>query len=205
MPPKKRQDSSLSPSELFYPLHIEDVSAKGKKFSIVADAKQCAAIAERLNLLSVENLSADVTVDTQNGGHVLYISGHFVVDIVQECVATLEPVNDHLEDDFEAWYADHDKAVSFARAKHKVKTMEEGDEIPVLEEQEDPEPLTDGQVDIGEVVIQFLSLSINPYPRKEGAESMGNDDTAEISQTSKQNASLRPNPFAALKNWRPKD
>lgn len=202
--------SQLSESELFYPFRADQIPAKGKNAHIKADAEQLKAIASRLDVKTVKFLEADVHMELQNGGHILYISGNLKSDIVQKCVVTGEPVETHVEDSFEAWYADHEKAVPFVRAKHQVQSILEGDEAQMLEERDDPEPLVDGQVDLGEVVIQFLSLGINPYPRKDGAEAEIVEFTEiseEKSHASQQGqaASLRPNPFAALKNWRPKD
>lgn len=202
--------NQLPESELFYPFRADQIPAKGKNAHIEADAAQLKAIAARLEVKAVKSLVADVHMELQNGGHILYISGNLKSDIVQECVVTADPVESHIEDSFEAWYADHEKAVPFIRAKHQVQSILEGDEAQMLEEKDDPEPLVDGQVDLGEVVIQFLSLSIDPYPRKEGAEAeIVNlaEVTEEKSQPSADSkaASLRPNPFAALKNWRPKD
>jgi hypothetical protein len=42
--------------------------------------------------------------------------------------------------------------------------------MPFLDESEDPEPVIDGKIDAGELVAQYLSLAIDPYPRLEGEE-----------------------------------
>lgn len=204
MPLKQPNQSSLPQSEWFVPFHVENVPSSGKNVKMVADADYLKAIAERLDVLEVKSLSAELRLTLQNGGHILNIAGHFKADIVQECVVTLKPVESVLEDDFEAWYADHDKAIPFNRAKHNQKAMEEGDEVQILEEKDDPEALIDGQVDLGEVVIQFLSLAVNPYPRAEGVADDAEPAPIEITKPVA-GATLRPNPFAALKNWRPQD
>lgn len=201
----KQPSEQLPSSEWFYPFSAENVPAAGKTVKIKAPPENLGPIAERLGVKEVLSVDADMRLSLQNGGHILYISGHFEADVVQECVTTLEPVTSHVADDFEAWYADHSKAVSFSRAKHQVKASEEGDEVQMLDEKDDPEPLVDGQVDLGEVVIQFLSLAINPYPRKEDVKNTVEDAPSESASDAPSPATLRPNPFAALKNWRPKD
>ncbi len=35
---------------------------------------------------------------------------------------------------------------------------------------EPPEPLVDGKIDLGAIATEFLLLGIDPYPRKAGAE-----------------------------------
>lgn len=196
-----KPSATLPATEWCYPFRAEHASTRGKSLHIEANAKQCAAIAARLDVLAVKSVAADLTLTLENGGHILYVSGTFKAELTQECVVTGEPLDEVVEDSFEAWYADHDKAIPFARAQHQVKAVEEGDEVQMLDEKDDPEPMIGGQVDLGETVVQFLSLAVNPYPRKDGSyENNGNGEVSVQSQ-----ATLRPNPFAALKNWRPKD
>ena len=40
----------------------------------------------------------------------------------------------------------------------------------LADEDEPPEPLVGGTVDLGAVAAEFLILGIDPYPRKDGAE-----------------------------------
>jgi Large ribosomal RNA subunit accumulation protein YceD len=202
MPLKQPDKTSLQPSEWFYPFHVENVPPAGRTVKMRAEPQHMQGIAKRLDVPSVNFVEAELHLSLQNAGHILYITGHIKAEIVQECVVTLKPLTSIVEDSFEAWYADHDKAVSFNRAKHQLKALEEADEVPILEEQDDPEPLIDSQVDLGEVVIQFLSLAVNPYPRDGSLEESEEPDVKVISEKS---SILRPNPFAALKNWRPKD
>ena len=199
----KQPSPKLSPSEWFYPFNADNVPATGKTVKIQAAPENLRAIADRIGVVKTTSVEATIHLQPQNGGHILYISGHFKADVVQECVTTLEPITSHIESDFEAWYADHDKALPFSRVKHQIKITEEGEEIQMLEEKDDPEPLIDGQVDLGEVVIQFLSLAIDPYPRKADAPIIENVTLAP--EESKATTTLRPNPFSALKNWRPQD
>lgn len=199
----KQPSPQLSPSEWFYPIDADSVPATGRTLHIQAAAENLDAIAERVGVINIKSVEASIHLQPQNGGHVLYISGHVKADIVQECITTLEPIDSHVEDDFEAWYADHDRALPFSRVKHQIKITEEGEEIQMLEEKDDPEPLINGQVDLGEVVIQFLSLAIDPYPRTTDMPSI--DHAILTPEDSKTTTALRPNPFSALKNWRPKD
>ena len=199
----KQPSPQLSPSEWFYPIDADSVPATGRTLHIQAAAENLDAIAERVGVINIKSVEASIHLQPQNGGHVLYISGHVKADIVQECITTLEPIDSHVEDDFEAWYADHDRALPFSRVKHQIKITEEGEEIQMLEEKDDPEPLINGQVDLGEVVIQFLSLAIDPYPRTTDMPSI--DHAILTPEDSKTTTALHPNPFSALKNWRPKD
>ena len=59
-----------------------------------------------------------------------------------------------------------------------------------------PEAIIDGYIDAGELVTQYLSLALNPYPHAEGVKYELGDDNEEA---------IKPkldNPFAALKEWK---
>jgi hypothetical protein len=200
MPIKQPNISELPQSELFYPVNAESIPANGRNVHLSASPEQMKKIAERLDVQGIKDLQADLKLETQNGGHILFISGNFKAKVTQESVVTMKLVDDEVADNIEAWFADHDKALPFIRVKHQVKSVEDGDEAQMLEEKDDPEPLTNGQVDLGEVVIQFLSLAINRFPRENN-----NYENIEADVKGPKEATLRPNPFAALKNWRPKD
>lgn len=185
-----------------YPVNVDSIPDMGRHVKMVATAEQCAAIAERLELLGVQKLEADLELNLQNGGHILYVQGALRADVTQSCVVSGQPIESHVEDNFEAWFANNDKVASFSRARHEAQLKSESEEVQMLEEKDDPEPLVDGQVDLGDLVIQYLSLAINPYPRHPSA---GDAPVAEADPKKAAAGNLRPNPFAALKNWRPKD
>ena len=65
---------------------------------------------------------------------------------------------------------------------------------PLLEEKEDPEPVVNGYIDLGEVVTQFLSLALDPYPHKEGVTHDLTDEDADIERKTRK----IENPFAKL-------
>lgn len=187
-------------SEWSHYVRADSVPEGGQWVKLAANGNECTSIAERLGVRSVDRLEAKIHLKPKNSGHTLEVEGHLSADVVQECVVTLVPIESHIEDDFEAWYADYDRAASFTKAQHEQKARLETEEQPIMEEKDDPEPMVGGAVNLAELVVQYLSLAINPYPKSEITKSGEN----EPEEASGQN-SLRPNPFAALKNWRPKD
>ena len=58
---------------------------------------------------------------------------------------------------------------------------------------EEPELIIEGQIDLGEIVVEDLALGLEPYPRKPGAsfESLQ-------SEAGGSDAEEKPNPFAVL-------
>ena len=113
-----------------------------------ATAEECVAIAKRLKLLSMSSFSADTYVLRELSGDVS-IFGYIAANFEQACVVTLEPVSDSIEESLMQRF-----------------TVREDDEEAAGE---DPvEPITDDEIEVGEVLVQNLSLSLNPYPRAAG-------------------------------------
>jgi uncharacterized metal-binding protein YceD (DUF177 family) len=174
------------------------------KITFAADERQCAQLARRYGILSVEGLSGTATLWREGDGMTIVVNGHFVADVTQACVTTLEPVPDHIEEDFEGWFLDESQAKSFKKAK-KLRTdldiedpfnSEEDEETMMPDEREDPEPVINGLLDVGELVAQYLSLALDPYPKSAKALEMGPiGDEADLK---------KPNPFAVLKDMKGK-
>ncbi|MAE50216.1 MAG: hypothetical protein CMH27_00225 [Micavibrio sp.] len=182
--------------------HIIEADKAGNEIetlTITPNAQQLKALAEHYDIDSIDNLSADLTLKRIRGGLVVHITGHFAADIQQQCVVSLEPIQTHIEEDFEAWYGDTDQAVSFTKAKQQKEMQKQHGEAPIVPEQDDPEPIIDGKLDLGDIVMQFVSLAIDPYPTKQGIE-LGEGEVPAVREP----APERKNPFAKLQEWKDK-
>jgi uncharacterized metal-binding protein YceD (DUF177 family) len=133
-----------------------------------------------------------------DGSPAYHVSGKFNALVVQECVVTLEPVETSLSEPVEGYFADKEKAVSFAAAKRAREGSKNQGEVEILEESDDPEPLHNGMIDLGELVVQHLSLALPPYPHKEGVTYEMGDERFALDEKSP----LKKNPFEALKDWK---
>jgi len=139
-------------------------------------------IAAYLDLVAVRGLTAECTFARWRGKGVR-VAGSLKADVTQSCVVTLEPVEAHVEAEFERRYLPED---ALAADQHQK-------EILVDAEGEDPAEPLPREIDLGEILIEELSLNLYPYPRKPGAEY--HDDEA---------AGARENPFAVLARLKPK-
>lgn len=161
------------------------------------------AIAKLLELVAVDSLTADITLQRVPGNKaVIHVQGMLKANVVQSCVISQAPVKAHIEDEFEGWYADTDSFVSINKARNerssKSKTHAADNEVQIVDEREDPEPIINGKIDLGDLVVQYLSLALPPYPRAHGV-TWDNSDDPEAAPPS---GSGRLNPFAALKDWK---
>lgn len=184
-------------AEWSFVVNIEDVGAEPKTYSFTASAQQRADMARRFAIPSIEKASASVTLQRAGGG-VIHAMGTVRADLTQSCVISLAPVSASVEDEFEGWYGDKNKAVSFARAKNDREAKKTNMESEILEESVDPEPIIGGKIDIGELATQYLSLALDPYPQAEGAA------RAFGVKTENETAGTRKSPFEALKDWKEK-
>lgn len=160
------------------------------------------AIAKRLGLEALDELTVKLVLQRNPGNMVIHIHGLLSATVSQKCVVTLEPMKEKIETEFEAWYADASQAVSFTRAKRERELEKDNIEKPVLDESEDPEPIVNGNIDLGELAVQHLSLNLNPYPRKQDAIFASGEKQILKTQG---NGDIYSNPFEALKNWREKE
>lgn len=178
-------------------VNVSDIDAGGVlRLHIEPDSAARARLVQRLGLLSLDDLEADVILTRDPGQMKVHVQGHLEARVRQNCVVTLEPVEDSIAEDFESWFADPEQAVTLAKARHDRLAKRGQRELPVLDERDDPEPIVNGRIDVGELVTQYLSLAINPFPHAKGVEfEVGDEETRPARE-------ILPNPFAALKNWK---
>lgn len=138
-------------SEFPRPVEISRLSAGETVFEIAATPPERAALARRFALIALDQLEARVTLISLAGG-LLRLAAELAADVQQECVVTLTPVANRVEDRFSLVYG--------ARS-------DEG-EVVLSGEAELVEPLAGGTLDLGEAVAQQLSLVLDPYPRAPG-------------------------------------
>lgn len=181
-----------APSEWSYMFDTTTLEAQGTVVVLSPTEEERKSLIKRLGVIDLRNTIADVALTPDTGG-TIHVQGIIKATVVQECVTTFAPVTTEIQDDFDAWFADPEAVISFAKARQDKSAK--GGERPILSEQEDPEAIVDGKIDLGECVTQFLSLALPAYPHAEGVEPMGDDPDGFKPEGQK-------NPFAALKNWK---
>jgi uncharacterized metal-binding protein YceD (DUF177 family) len=160
---------------LSHPVNVADPPAAPVEIS--ASAAERAQLAAAYDVVEVKALTASVGVATGPLGG-LVVDGHVKADIVQECVVTLVPVEQHIDETF---------TVHFVRGP--APEIKPGAEIVIEPDQPDPPEYLDGPtIDVAALAEEYFALAIDPYPRAPGAELPAgvSDDAAENS------------PFAAL-------
>ncbi len=180
-----------------YRVNQDSITEEAQHITINADVSQCAELTERLGIESIKALEAQIEIVLVSGK--INVKGNLKADVVQQCVVSLDPVPAHIEEKVEAWFIDEEGPVSMAKARH-MQLMKKGQkELPILDEEDDPEVIIDGQIDLVDVIAEHLALALDPYPHAEGVHYEHGDDKPHEGA-----AEERKNPFAALKDWRDK-
>jgi uncharacterized metal-binding protein YceD (DUF177 family) len=177
--PEPRSEKSR-PAPWHISVAVEDIAEDGQHFALAADANVRADIARMAGLRDLPRLEAEFTLTQQGGGGVRVI-GRVSATVGQNCVVSLEPLANEIEEDVDLLFMPRSAAELAAAETETDRTDAKWD---------DPEPLIDGVVDLGAIATEFLILGLDPYPRKPGVVFEPPQD-------------LKPDggPFAALASW----
>ena len=149
----------------------------GVKRTLEPDASTRARIVRALDLASLDAFTAEMELVPSAAGWRL--SGRIRASLAQTCGITLEPLPIEIDAPF---------ALTLAES-----VEEDSEEIIITLDDESPDLIENGQIDLGQYAVEQLALRLDPFPRKPGAEFVQPPEPAEIS------------PFAVLKQLRASD
>lgn len=193
---KKEQAAAITP-EWPHKFETATLGAKPAQVKLATTPQQRKDLSRRAGVVSVEALEAQMTLERTPGNGLIHVTGTLTGAVVQNCAVTMDKIQTTIDEEFEAWYTDQPQVISLAGVRREKESLQTGAELPVTEEKDDPEAAVDGFIDLGELAAQYFCLAIDPYVHAEGVNYENNVETG-MSEV----ASSRPNPFAALKNWR---
>lgn len=158
------------------PVRLHQIGA-GIRRTLEPDAAMRARIARALDLASLDAFTAELELVPAAGGWRL--TGRVRAVLAQTCGVTLEPLPLEIDAPF---------SVALAEAAD-----EEPGEIVITLDDESPDLIEGGQIDLGQYAVEQLALQLDPFPRKPGAEFVQPPEPEEIS------------PFSVLRQLRPSD
>ena len=179
-------------------IEAENIGPRTVGAKIAAPEQARKDVARRLKVESISKLEARFEMKRESGSLLIHVTGSVQADVTQLCIVSNKPIKTKVNEAFDAFYKDQEKAVSFARARHERMGRMMDAELQILEERDDPELAVDGKIDLGELAVQYLSLAVDPYPRAEGEEP-GPEPEEPVTI-----GNAKKNPFAALKDWKAK-
>jgi hypothetical protein len=171
-----------APAPFSRPIRVEAIPREGLEKRIEADEAERKALAAANRLPAIGKLVA--TFSLRRGGRgAIILRGEMSAEITQTCVVTLEPFDTSLDETVELKFAPlADKPPRRRGDDEEVETVMFGEEGA-------PDSIVDGKIDLGAVAAEFLTLNLDPYPRKPGAEFVAPADDGDARAAS---------PFSAL-------
>ncbi len=196
------------------PLPVATVPPEGLDIVIRPNEQECAALAQENDLRALSDLEARLHV-SRSGPEGLEVSGNLHGKIRQTCVVTLEDFDSLVDEAVRQRFAPErnptapahprkgfdaprQRRQSVREAAWNKKRSEPEEEEPAQHQIIDldvdaPDPIIGGVIDLGATVSEFLTLSLDPYPRRPGAVFTEPDTSDE-----------EPSPFAVLRQIGPK-
>lgn len=138
--------------EFSFVIRPADLGAEPARYTLEASAEERLALAARFDLIDLETLIVDITVEWLRGRTFLKLDGRIRANAIQRCVVTLQPVTSRIDERFEIMFEAEDRSAK-----------------DVVVEFEDVEPLPGDALDIGEVAAEEFALMLDPYPRAPAA------------------------------------
>lgn len=161
-----------------YPVKIEDLTQNAQHYFLQADQKDLEVLKTILQVETVKLFEADITLKKNHKNHRLDIKGEIKAVLELKSVISLENFDKEYVAPFEYYY---DTNLTY----EDLRQLDTGinDEVPEI--------IENGQIDLGQIAIEQLALVMDDYPRQIGEKFEFQSEFDE--KTTREN-----HPFAAL-------
>lgn len=161
-----------------YPLTLEDIGSGTKTYSIAAKPKQLPYIAEVLKVDAIQGFAAEFEICFSRKAHRINLRGSVNADVEQTSVISLEKFVKHYNPEFSLFFD-----TELTPAQLREMEFEFDEEVPDLVE--------NGQIDLAAIAMEQLALALDDFPRREG-------EVFEFKSEFDEETTQKANPFAAL-------
>jgi len=142
--------------EFSHVISVARIPLKGIEEHLEAKPAERAALAKRFGLVDLPVLKAQIAM-TPGSRQSVAITGTIEAEVIQSCVVTLEPIRSFLKQDIDVVCTPMELPAPDPKTPLEIEIDDEF------------EYYSDGKIDLGELIAQYLGVSIDPYPRKAGA------------------------------------
>ena len=141
----------MSKTEFSFLIHPSELEGVETNFDLKAESNERSALAGRFGLQAIDLFKLSITVKHIKNKNAVQVNGTLYAKIIQYCVVSLVPIENTIDEEFEAIFYDENQVGS-----------EE------LFDEEQFETYKNDTIDLGEFGAQELALATDPYPRAEG-------------------------------------
>lgn len=138
-----------------YPLNVDELTASEKKYHLEANNQDLDYLKEVLKVENVKSFSADIRVKYNKKEHLLDVWGNVSAELELQSVISLENFYKTYKPEFSVVY-------------DTKATLKDIKELDIDIDEDAPDILLDGKLDLGQVAIEQVALVMEDNPRKEG-------------------------------------
>jgi uncharacterized metal-binding protein YceD (DUF177 family) len=139
-------------------IRLDSMPAAGRDLVLVVDAADRLAIADRLGITAVEKLEVKLHAVRFRGG--MRVTGRLVATTVQPSVVSLEPVTQEIVEPIERVFLPGGEKAYAGPADAEIFVDLDGEDVP--------DHFEGNEADLSALIIETLSLALDPYPRQSG-------------------------------------
>jgi uncharacterized metal-binding protein YceD (DUF177 family) len=161
-------------------VRVDALPREGQVMTIEANPAEREELASFYRLPAIAALTATLRLDPWGQGGAR-VTGAVHGELTQVCVVSLEPFPATVDEDVDVRFAPPTAANSRSTATEATQTFSLADE-------DEPDPVIDGKIDLGALTAELFALGLDPYPRKPGA----------VLDEERSNSEPTDSPFAAL-------
>lgn len=140
-----------------------DVKKLGREAIVIdveASESECTQLAKVLEIVEISGFKLKGTLQRRKSSDLVEVSATVWADVVQACVVSLSPVAQKIEEVFTMCYTFDKGAVA----------VDDVDYVVSMDEDDLPELILDGRIDVVHMAVEQIALALDPYPRAQGVE-----------------------------------
>jgi uncharacterized metal-binding protein YceD (DUF177 family) len=156
-PETQKQD--VRHSALSHRLIVDSLPRTGQHVVLRVSEDDLLKISQELDIPSVSKIEANFLAVPSKSG-ITRITGDVKARVEQVCVVSLEAFPTEIHERVDLKFMDADKLERPTKAEVERS----------LEEEDPPEPIYNGVIDLGALAVEFIAIALDPFPRKPGVE-----------------------------------
>jgi uncharacterized metal-binding protein YceD (DUF177 family) len=141
-------------------VRVDAIPREGQVIAIEASPAEREGLAALYRLPAIAALTATLRLEPW-GRRGARVTGAVHGEVTQTCVVSLDPFPATVDEEVDVRFAPQTAANSGSEATKETQTFS-------LVDEDEPDPIIDGTIDLGALTAEFLALGLDPYPRKLG-------------------------------------
>jgi uncharacterized metal-binding protein YceD (DUF177 family) len=142
-------------------VRVDALPREGQVMTIEANPAEREELASFYRLPAIAALTATLRLDPWGQGGAR-VTGAVHGELTQVCVVSLEPFPATVDEHVDVRFAPQPSADPKSLAAKETQAFSLADE-------DEPDPVIDGKIDLGALTAEFFALGLDPYPHKPGA------------------------------------